>query len=338
MSRAQDILIAGLAIATGVLGVVAWRQHVALRNPAGAARHDARALPAMAMTLHSAATRTLAVTPRPSSGGALRNGIDDPRENGDGYARPEPTAKPSRRRGAALARLMEDPDFVQALTLRRHSMLDARFAELFRRLNLQGGELAAFKRLLAEKENVALDVVTVSEASPAGPLTPELLRASVHAAQSQIEQAIHNSLGSDRYAVYRDYERTLAQRATVTQLEQRLSYTATPLTPAQAESVVRILASNTPAAPAETPAPPVSVLVRAAVPEAVPIQPTSAATGRVTEEVIAQVQTVLAPPQVEALREIQVEQQAAIRAAQMIRDVSPTAAELLPVWPALLLH
>jgi hypothetical protein len=222
---------------------------------------------------------------------------------------------------------MENPEFVQALNLQRHASLDTRFAGLFRTLNLGATELAAFKNLLVEKENVALDVVMVSETLADGPLSPEALRASARSAQAQVEQAIHGSLGSERYEIYRDYERTLAHRATVAQLEQRLSYTSTPLTPGQADALVRILAEYAPPAPVET-APVMSVMVRAGVPEAVPIPPTTASTGRVTEEVIAQSQSVLDPGQVQALRELQNGQQAAIRAAELIRQIAP--AEALP--------
>jgi hypothetical protein len=238
-----------------------------------------------------------------------------------------------------LMRLMENPEFLRALTLQRNAALDARFAGLFRQLNLSDEELASFKTLLAEKENVALDVVTVSETLPDGPLSPAALRATVRGAQAQVEQAIQSSLGGERYQVYRDYERTLPQRATVAQLEQRLSYTGTPLTPVQSDALVRILAATTPEtslAPAETPSP-TTVLVRAGVPEAVPIVPTNAATGRVTEEVITQAHAVLTPAQVDALREIQSQQQAAIKAGEMIRDIMPSLSET-PVWSHLLLQ
>lgn len=340
MSRAKDILLVGLALCAGLLAIVVWRQHRELRQLAMARSHSAgAALPESTMTIRPAALRSLAVPPRRQGETAVAT---EHAHEGDQTLlhAPPPPARPSRRRGAgaALSRLMENPEFVEALTLQRHATLDLRFGELFRRLNLEGGELAAFKRLLAEKENVALDVVTVSETSPDGPLSPEALRASIRMAQAQIEQAIHSSLGSARYAVYRDYEHTVAQRATVAQLEQRLSYTRTPLTPAQSEAVVRILASNTPPGAPEEPPPAASVLVRAGVPEAVPILPTSTSTGRVTEEVVTQAQTVLSAEQLDALKEIQLEQQAAMKAAQMIRDVAPAATEVLPTWPTLLMH
>ncbi|MES2695594.1 MAG: hypothetical protein V4773_19110 [Verrucomicrobiota bacterium] len=335
MSRVKDILLAGLTLSAGVLAFVVWRQHGEIKRLAARAERDFAVVPsAETMTLRLAANRSVAV-PGATSSSQRRGSVNE----SDGFEASGLTGpRASRKRGGALTRLLENPEFVRALNLQRHAMLDTRFADLFRRLNLEGDELAEFKRLLVEKENVALDVVAVSESAPEGPLRPETMQAGIRAAQLQIEQAIHSSLGSDRYAVYRDYERTLMHRATVAQLEQRLSYTSTPLTPSQADAVVRILDSNTPPASVENSAPPVSVLVRSGVPEAVPIGPTTAGTGRVTDQVVAQSQTVLTPAQLGALKQIQEEQQAAMKAAQMIRDVAPAATDMVPTIPGLWLN
>src|SRR6185436_2421104 len=123
---------------------------------------------------------------------------------------------------------------------------------------------AAFKRLLAEKENVALDVVAVSEMQPDGPLPAQALTASVNAARAQVEDAIRSSLGNERYAVYRDYEQTLPQRTIVAQLEQRLSYSGAPLAPAQSEALVRILIAHAPAPAAAETAPAAMVVGKGA--------------------------------------------------------------------------
>jgi hypothetical protein len=337
VSRVKDIAIVCLALSSGTLAFFAWRQRGEIQRLSPLALQPAAA-PVSGVTIHSATKRSLAVPSRRAEP-AMSVAPRARSENEDGAARPMLEARPAARprRGDALARLMDNPEFVQALGLQRHAMLDTRFAGLFRQLNLGADELATFKNLLAEKENVVLDVVTVSETSAEGPLAPEVLRASVRAAQAQVEQAIHSSLGSERYAIYRDYERTLAQRATIAQLEQRLSYTAAPLTPPQADALVRILvATALPARAESTPA--LSVVVRAGVPEAVPVLPTSAATGRVTEEVIAQAQTVLSPAQINALREIQAQQQAANKAAELIREAVPVREETPAIGLTLLLQ
>ena len=326
VSRPKDIAIVCLALSSGVLAFVAWRQRVEMQRLT-AFVNAPRAAPGATVTIHGASTRSFGVPPRraPAAPLSVQSGSEDEMFGAMSAAEVRAPA-PRARRGGALARLMDNTEFVQALGLQRYAMLDARFAGLFRQLNLDAAELATFKHLLAEKDNVVLDVVTVSEASPEGPLPPEVLRASVRAAQEQVEQAIHSSLGSERYAIYRDYERTIAQRATVAQLEQRLSYTAAPLTPVQSEALVKILVATAPTSTAET-TPAVSVVVRAGVPEAVPLPPTNAATGRVTETAVAQAQTVLTPAQMTALREIQTEQQAAIKAAELIRVAVPAQGE-----------
>lgn len=320
MSRTKDITIACLAVATAGLAIVAWRERAEHRRLVRFFESAVRASDAT-VTVHNATKRRVPIAQRPSAPPATR-GQPETVETAELSGVPPSFESPATsrpRKGSALVRLMDNPEFVQALGLQRRAMLDSRFADLFRRLNLEGDELARFKHLLAEKENVALDVVVVNETSPEGPLSNDALRTSIRAAQAQVEQAIHSSLGSERYAIYREFEQTLAQRATVAQLEQRLSYTAAPLTPAQSEAVVRILVATAPPAAVDS-IPALSVVVRAGVPEAVPMLPTSAATGRVTEEAVVQAQTVLTPSQVTALREIQVEQQAAVQTAQVIRE------------------
>lgn len=331
-----------LALSTGALALLTWRQHRELQQLI-ARGNNGTSTPAR-ITVHTATQRSYALPP----GRAARNETPFPSAPGDAAQDSRETPgvdgqalvpRAPRRGVSSLMRLMENPEFVRALNLHRNAMLDARFAGLFRQLNLSDEELASFKSLLAEKENVALDVVTVSEMLPDGPLSPDALRESVRGAQAQVERAIQSSLGGERYRVYREYERTLPQRATVAQLEQRLSYTSSPLTPEQSNALVRILAANPPqgaATAAEAPAP-ATVVVRAGVPEAVPIMPTNAATGRVTEEVVTQAHAVLAPAQVNALREIQAEQEAAIKAVGMIREIIPSLSDT-SVWSQLLLQ
>lgn len=338
VSRSKDIALVSLGLISSVLALCTWRQQAEIRQLR--AREAAATLAATpGVTIHQATRLSLPVPGRGAGGGAaVSMNMLPERDEGAVRAAVEPRPAGARsRRGGALARLMDNPEFVDVLGRQRQAMLDARFAGLFRQLNLGADELAAFKHLLVEKENVVLDVVTVSETSPQGPLSPESLRASVRAAQLQVEDAIHSALGTERYAIYRDYERTVAQRAMVAQLEQRLSYTAAPLSPAQSEALVRILVATAPAAATET-APALTVVVRAGVPEAVPLVPTNRATGRVTEEVIAQSQTILTPAQLNALREIQLEQQAAAKAAELIRDALPGREEMPAFGLTLLLQ
>jgi len=241
---------------------------------------------------------------------------------------------PGANQGEPPTALMENPDFLEAYQIYREGMLDSRYAELFRRLNLSPAELAAFKHLLAEKDNLALDVVAISENSPGGPLSPDQARAGMLTAQAENENSIRSALGNERYDQYRDFEDTIPQRATVAQLERRLSYSDAPLTAAQADSLVKVLADNSPRSAGGT-APAISLVVGANPGGVLPVVNPDA-TGLITDGAIEQAQRLLSPQQVAALRQLQGEQQAVMQAGRLIMDGSPSAQWPPPDWGLLL--
>lgn len=314
----KDVLIAALTMLTVALAVAVWQQRAEIHRLAPPAAVSL----APSLSLRHATARNLLLTPpaansAPDESAGARDAVDE-------FAAPPARATRARPAPASpLARLLENPEFFQALALHRQATLDARFAGLFRRLDLGADELAALKRLLAEKENVALDVVAVSEAQPDEPLPTETLRASVTAARAHVEDAIRDSLGAERYNVYRDYVQTLPQRTVVAQLEQRLSYSPTPLSPTQSESLVRILVANAPSASATEAPHRSTVVVDATTPVAAALTEGRTPVAVVNNEVLNQAQTLLTPNQVGALREIQTEQQASARALQLIRENLP---------------
>jgi hypothetical protein len=221
-----------------------------------------------------------------------------------------------------LAQLVEDPEFVAALNTFQQGTLDARFAALFRKLSLSEGELAAFKRLLVQKEGAEFDVVALGQAISDSPLSAQEMDATVRTIRAGVERDIASTLGSDRYAVYRDYAATLPQRATVAQLEQRLSYTSTPLTPAQSDAMVQILASNT-SATEPVLVTPTAMIGEGEAADTVPFLRRTLMAAVVTDAAVANAQGVLSPEQIAALTQIQQEQLAALRANELIRAASP---------------
>lgn len=320
MPDLRDILVGTLALAVAGLAIAIWRERAEIHRLTQADARDADR-PAAPVTLRSATTRILQVAPSRADAQLQeeRRWTEQTGERGftGGASRtdgPPPGA-------SALARLLDNPEFVRALELHRQATLDTRFAGLFRRLDLGAGELAAFKHLLAEKENVALDVIAVNDSLPGGALPTAALNAGVTAARSQVEEAIRSSLGNERYALYHEYEQTLPQRAIVAQLEQRLSYSGAPLTVAQADSLMQVLVAHAP--PLTPDSVPAAMVVSTGTPTAVPLIQMNAPAARVTEAVLTESQTVLAPPQLAALRDIQAEQVASLRAFQLIRDNLP---------------
>jgi hypothetical protein len=140
----------------------------------------------------------------------------------------------------------------------------------------------------------------------------------------------------------------------VNELQQRLSYTGSPLTSAQSEQLVQILATNTPPRPTDAGnasssqnppgpgqervpgfGPPgggrgpdlggmmMSFVGGGAIPGMTPDMLDSAVragSAPVTNAAIAQAQTVLSPPQVTALQQVQQQQQAQQQLQKIFRD------------------
>lgn len=144
---------------------------------------------------------------------------------------------------------LDSPEVQRLMSIQQKGALDARYAGLFRELNLSPDQLEKFKSLLVERQTAAIDVMAAAREQGLNPFeSRDEMRALVKNAQDDVDASIRAMLGDTAYSQYKNYDNTMPQRAVVSQLEQRLSYSATPLTPAQSSQLVRILAQSSPAA------------------------------------------------------------------------------------------
>jgi hypothetical protein len=196
--------------------------------------------------------------------------------------------------------MMNDPEAQRLMTLQQKAQISSRYAALFRALNLTPDQLAQLKALLLDKQTVRQDVLLSATQQGINPLqNPRELRDLEATAQAEIDDKIKTLLGPDGYAQFETFQQTQAQRGVVNQLRESLSYTATPLTKEQGDQLVTILARTGPPRPNN---------------------PDRAATNAtVTDATIAQAQQILSAPQVEALREIQQQQQAGAKLQQYLQ-------------------
>lgn len=315
MKSPKDYLLLVLALSTVACAVLAWRQYdelVGLRANAINGNERAEwqkrlwAAEKRRTTLEEQAA-SLKKQPEPADaddaapGGADRGG---PRRNN----RPD-------RAGEFMA-MMDKPEVQRLMALEQKSRLDARYASLFKNLNLSPEQLDKFKNLLVEKQTSMMDVLAAARAQGINPRTdPEGFRQMVADAQGEIDTSIKAALGDAGYNQYKSYEQTLPQRNTVSQLEQRLSYSATPLSSSQSEQMVAILTANTPA-----PKNGDQNNLRATV-MAGPAGGMGFLSGgtKITDTVVNQAQGVLAGPQLDALKQLQEEQAAQAQLSQTMR-------------------
>jgi hypothetical protein len=239
----------------------------------------------------------------------------------------------------AIRDLMTKPEFQAMLNLQQQPAIDGRYAALFKTLNLQPEQVDRLKSLLAERSTTVMDVMAAAREQGIDPRqNPEEFQKLIRDAQNETNNSIKSVIGDAGFAQLTNYEQTLPQRAVVNQLEQRLSYTNTPLTPTQSEQLVQILATNSPQRPPDGPpmgggGPPpgrggpdiggmiMGVLGPGAAPMVGMIEAgRGSGTAPVTTAAVAQAQTILSPPQTLALQQIQQQQQSQQQLRQLVND------------------
>lgn len=325
MHTAKNTLLVGLLLTTAIAAAVIWRQHlelVALR----AAALDTRERADWQRRLWAAEKRStdleqqLAKLPAPLP--------DAPPESGPSDDLISPTTARTASRGAGINRfaaMMEQPEVQRLFALQHKAALDGRYADLFKRLGLTPAQLDQFKNLLVEKTTAAADVLMAAREQGINPRRDrDAVQQLVADSQADIDESIRALLGESGFTQFKQYEQTMPQRAVVDQLEQRLSYSSTPLSSEQGDALVRLLATHTNGSGGAFP--PTAGAI-AGGPGGVIAPLTGARPAGISEAAISQAGGILAAPQLEALRQLQQEQQAQAELAAAFRNQrSPTRA------------
>ena len=304
-SRAKNYLIILLAFSTVTAGAIAWRE----------ARH-LKELQAALLAANTKPVRKAVVAKSDSTDApkpAAKSADDAAPPPDDAAAQP---GRQQRNNRPNIAALMANPEFAKAWNIEQRAQLDNRYAALFKQLNLSPAQLDALKNLLVDRQSSAMDVMATAREQGLDPRTDrDAINKLIASAQSDVDQSIKAALGDTAYQQYQNYSATQSQRAVVSQLETRLSYSATPLTSAQSDFLVQAL--STPSTGTDSTA--------AAGPQG--FGGFGGFGGRggggggtpITDAVIQQAQSVLTPDQVGALKDLQAQQQAQQQIGQLFR-------------------
>jgi hypothetical protein len=306
VNSAKNYLILFLALTTAAGAALAWKQYQELSTLRAAA---------LASTERSDQQKRVSAAEKSRDDLAARAAASA-KTTAAAAAEVMPEPAPERAwngggRREAFISMMEKPEVQRLMAIQQKAALDNRYASLFKSLNLSPEQLAKFKDLLVEKSTAMMDVMAAARSQGVNPRSdPAAYRTLVANAQGEIDQNIRSTLGETAFNQYQDYEHTAPQRAVVSQLEQRLSYSSTPLTPEQSAQMVQLLAATTTAprqggngffvgAPGTGP---------------------GGGGVNVTDATMNQALGVLAAPQLDALRQIQQEQQAQAALAAEFRN------------------
>lgn len=319
MNRLPQIILAALVLASAGFGLVQLNEVQKLKQNSAAWDEMRTALQKRIGELQkrNSELENRPVTVPATSTGAIASEFagDDARRDESGVP-PRPPSRGNRDRFDAM---MANPDAQKLIALQQKASLDGRYSSLFKQLQLSPANLEKFKDLLVEKQSSMMDVMAAARAQGLSPRdNRDEFRQLVQNAQNEVDNTIRATLGDNVYAHYQSYEATAPQRAIVSQLDQRLSYSSSPLTDSQSQQLVQILAQT---APANTNA-----------------DRSGGAAGGfagvggghggafnggatpITANAVTQAQGILSTQQVSALQALQQEQQASAQLRQQMRD------------------
>lgn len=224
--------------------------------------------------------------------------------------------------GRRLGSTLANPEVQRLMALQQKAALDGRYSALFKQLQLSPADLEKFKMLLVDKQSAVMDVMAAARGEGLdGRDGREQIRQLVQDTRAEVDSAIRATLGDAVYAQYQNFEATQPQRSLVTQLEQRLSYSSTPLTDTQSRQLVQIMVNNPPATAGD------GRTGSAGNPMAMGGSPHGFGGGTtITDAAISQAQGILSAQQTSALRSLQQEQQAgALLMKRMRENAHPTS-------------
>jgi hypothetical protein len=218
------------------------------------------------------------------------------------------------RAGAGFMAVMSSPQFQRLMAIQQKGMLDGVYAPLFKALNLSPQQLDQFKNLMVQRQQAAMDAIQAAREQGINPRSdPAAFQQAVAQAQATVDSQIQAALGDSGYAQYQQYQATLPQRSTVNQLEQSLSYTATPLTDDQASQLIQILAQASPSSGSSAAqGNPMAALFPGG-------GPMGGGGARITQQAVTLAQGVLSAPQVQALQQLQQQQLVRQQMQQLMR-------------------
>lgn len=300
------LIIAVLSVATAGLAWYSFGQHHRAQSAAISSQEKIASLEAKIAALEKAATTahptplspqfptgTNLKGPMPVPSGAPSAGLPGSMSGG-------PSAGPSA--------MNSGPEIAKLIALQQRAVLDSRYASLFRILKLNPADLDALKTLLVDKQSAAYDVRSAMQAQGINPRDGREMAGELLAqAQNEADESIRKLLGDAAFSKFKLYEQTLPERALVTQLEQRLSYSSHPMNSDQAERLIGVLA--------ETGGKPTIQISGATFARNGPV-----AAPTITADMLTRSQGILDSEQMAALRQLQAEQETRNQFSQKLRN------------------
>ncbi|MBE2214258.1 MAG: hypothetical protein IAE82_10340 [Opitutaceae bacterium] len=145
----------------------------------------------------------------------------------------------------ALQRMLHDPELNLLQLAAGRAARTVQYGTLVRQLGLSPEQTLELDRILAAKEMREMDVYASGRAQGLATTDPALAALN-REIEADTEKALRPLLGDEGYALFQEHDRTAMLRLTVSSLAGAATVAGAPLSPAQSEALVQILAESTP--------------------------------------------------------------------------------------------
>jgi len=187
---------------------------------------------------------------------------------------------------------LDDPEIRRLMNIQQLANINRRNADFYKTAKLTPTQLAEFQQLLLERQNTATDVLIAATQQGINPMQdPDEFNQMVKSAQAEVDAKIQTALGPDEYNQFQTFQQSQNQRGTVNQLQQDLSYTDAPLSDAQKTQMTQVIAQSNPEGGSA-----------------------------VNDTTVNLAQGVLSAPQIQALQNLQQQQQAGAKLRQLMKQ------------------
>lgn len=210
-----------------------------------------------------------------------------------------------------IAKMFTDPEMKKMMRTQQGVGVRMMYGDLARELGLAPEEANQIMELLTERQlEQAASGMKAMEGGEMDEAKMKAIGETTKASKQEYDKQLKNILGPERFAKMEEYERTIVDRMTMTQMQQQFTASGTPLEPKQSQGLLRIMSEERAKAPAtvfdQTNKDPGAQL--RAMQSGTEIDAHFASQMEINRRVLERAPTVLSPDQVNALAAAQKQQ------------------------------
>lgn len=142
----------------------------------------------------------------------------------------------------SLSKMFSDPKMKEAMRAQQSAGVNMMYADLARELGLAPDEASQVLALLADRQ---MDLAAGSMAAMSKGGTDTKALAAVgkdsETTKARYDEQLKAVLGTEKFAKFQDYEKTITERYTLDQIQKQLTATGLPMEAAQSQSLLTIM-------------------------------------------------------------------------------------------------